>query len=530
VKDHPLPRHIAPRTLPALLEKWAVLRAGRVGIIARAGDKTYHELTWDRWFQQTVALATHLVREFGVGKGDKVAWMLGNEYGLQALLLHHAITRVGAVSVPVNTRLTAPEVAYILDHSDAVVVFHPPEQRQAVAAYLDSAPACRTVEVRPGIGEDEFRRLLDPVDDPLPVAEIDDEDEAIILYTSGTTASPKGVVHTHGSAIAVGVAVSDLFMLNQEDRLQAHFPVFTGGGMHFNGMAALWAGATYVVDDFHTRPSLQLLHDSRATVCVAVPSVYQFWLEQPDFDAEHLPNLRILDYGGASMAASVIEQLRERLPGIDLMQSYGLTEGGPGGVYLAGDYCLRKLGSVGNRGFGPYTRFRVVDEHGNDVGPDRLGELIIRGPSVMKEYYKDPGQTSAAIRAGWLHTGDLVRVDSDGFLFHVDRMKDIVVRGGFNISSAEVESVLVSHPDVLEAAVVGKPHPKLGEDLRAYVILRDGAAPDVEGLRSYARERLADFKCPRDIVVRDRMPRNATGKVLKRELRAEAAQEGNVTA
>ncbi|MCW2786180.1 MAG: hypothetical protein JWP74_2697 [Marmoricola sp.] len=527
MKDFPLPPHIAPRTLPALLAKWAARRPDEVAFIARAGDGTYRQVTWSTWQQQSTALATHLAEDYGVTRGDKVSWMLGNDHGHQALLLHQAIARLGAVSVPINTRLTAPETAYILGHSDARVVFHAPAQEDIVADYVAASPLCRGVEITPGIdGDDDFSAMLRPVEAPVPVAELSDEDEAIILYTSGTTASPKGVVHTHGSAIAVGVAVSDLFMLDENDRLQAHFPLFTGGGLHFNGMTALWAGATYVVDDFATRPSLELMQQARSTVCVAVPSVYQFWLEEPDFSGEDLPDLRILDYGGSSMAAAVIENLRAKLPGISLMQSYGLTEGGPGGIYLAGDYCQRKLGSVGNRGFGPYTRFRVVDANGDDVGPDELGEFIIRGPSVMKEYFKDPEQTAAAIRDGWLHTGDIVRVDSDGFVFHVDRMKDIVVRGGFNISSAEVESVFVSHPDVVECAVIGKPHPKLGEDLRAYVILRSGSVADVAELRAYAQQRLADFKCPRDIVIRAELPRNATGKILKRNLRDEVVTEG----
>lgn len=527
MKDFPLPRHISPRTLPALLAKWAAHHPEAIGFVGRAGDGVYREVTWSTWQSQSAALATRLTEDFGVSKGDKVAWMLGNDYGHQALLLHQAVARLGAVSVPINTRLTSPETAYILGHSDARVVFHPPAQKAIVAEYIAASPICRSIEIPPGVdGESDFARMLRTVEEPVAVAPLTDEDEAIILYTSGTTASPKGVVHTHGSAIAVGVAVSDLFMLNQEDRLQAHFPLFTGGGLHFNGMAALWSGATYIVDDFSTRPSLELLQEFRATVCVAVPSVYQFWLEESGFSADHLPDLRILDYGGASMAATVIENLRRRLPGISLMQSYGLTEGGPGGIYLAGDYCERKLGSVGNRGFGPYTQFRVVDESGRDVGPDELGEFIIRGPSIMKEYFKDPEQTASAIRDGWLHTGDVVRFDSDGFVFHVDRMKDIVVRGGFNISSAEVESAFVSHPDVIECAVVGKPHPKLGEDLRAYVILRDGSTVSPAELRAYAQERLADFKCPRDIVVRSEFPRNATGKVLKRMLREEAVTEG----
>jgi acyl-CoA synthetase (AMP-forming)/AMP-acid ligase II len=225
------------------------------------------------------------------------------------------------------------------------------------------------------------------------------------------------------------------------------------------------------------------------------------------------------------MPTAFIKELRATFPGVGIMQTYGLTEAGPGGIYLPEDYVDEELGSVGNRAMGRYTTFRVVREDGTDVEADELGEFIIRGPSLMKEYFRDPDATAAAIRDGWLWTGDIVRVNERGFVYHVDRRKDLVIRGGYNISSAEVEAVLVEHPAVREAAVVAKPHPTLGEDTKAFVVLREGSEITVAELVSHCAKRLADWKVPRDIEYRAELPKNAAGKVLKRLLRDEASRQ-----
>jgi acyl-CoA synthetase (AMP-forming)/AMP-acid ligase II len=207
------------------------------------------------------------------------------------------------------------------------------------------------------------------------------------------------------------------------------------------------------------------------------------------------------------------------------MQTYGLTEAGPGGLYLAEEYALAKLGSIGNRAAGHGTEFRVLRDDGTEAGPDETGELVLRGPAVMAGYFEDDTGTAAAFTGdGWLRSGDLVRVDAEGFVFHLDRLKDIIVRGGFNVASAEVEAVLLEHPDVLEAAVVGRPHERLGEDVHAVVVPRSGATVDVDALLAHCRSALADYKLPRTVEVRtEALPRNASGKVLKRELRAASA-------
>jgi acyl-CoA synthetase (AMP-forming)/AMP-acid ligase II len=455
----------------------------------------------------------------GIGPGDRVVWLADNEDSVTALLTHHGILSANAVAVPLNPRLAAPEIAAIV-------------QRVRPALVLSAAPHLELTQRALYLagGDVEHRRLGQLGDDRGTTeqmaweGEIDEDSAAVVLFTSGTTGRPKGVVHTHGSALAAGIGWADAFRLRPGiDVLQSPFPIFSGAGLHFNGLSCLWTGATYVVDGTDTATSLALIAQCRSTVYVAVPAIYQFWLDSGllhDADSDMLCSLRILDYGGASMAPAVIERLREALPGAGLMQTYGLTEAGPGGLYLAEEYALSKLGSIGNRAAGVTTEFRVIDASGVDVGPDGEGELVLRGASIMAGYWEDDDATSAAFTAdGWLRSGDLVRLDSDGFAYHCDRLKDIIVRGGYNIASAEVEAVLMAHPEVVEAAVVGRKHPSLGEVVQAVVVLREGSSATAEALQSHCAERLADFKVPRHVQMMRQLPRNAAGKVMKPELR-----------
>lgn len=509
----PLPREITPRTVPDLLEQRTRERPTGLGFVARFHDGQYRPVTYAEWSQRSDQLATQLATTHGITQGSRVAWALSNRNGGEALILYHAILKLGAVNVPVNTRLTLPEISYILEHSEATLVV------------LGDDLADRFSEVPAGwppvLHVDGLKSTDPAAAGGCPT--LTDADVESIVYTSGTTGRPKGVVHTHGSAIAAGLQWADAFRLGQQDVLQSPFPIFSGGALHFNSLSILWAGGCFVLDEQDTEQSLKLMERWRTTVCVAVPTIYQFMLEYPGLDDLNLESVRILDYGGAAMPPSVIEQMRKRFPGAGLMQTYGLTEAGPGGTYLPEEYALSKLGSVGNRPMGRYTQFRVADEHGQDVGPGEVGEFLLRGPSIMQAYYKDEEATAEAFRGGWLHTGDVVRIDNDGFLYHVDRLKDIIVRGGYNISSVEVEAALAAHPDVFEAAVIAKPHEKLGEDVKAFVVLRPGAATAAADLTAWCRERLADFKVPRDITFVDTLPRNAAGKVLKRQLRDASA-------
>ncbi|GAA2591400.1 long-chain fatty acid--CoA ligase [Dactylosporangium fulvum] len=518
MRSIPLPPEFAWRTVPSLLAARTARTPYARAVVGRSGNGSYRALTYQELDEAAGRVAGGLATA-GVRRGDRVGWILDNGSGVDALIIYHAVLRLGAVNVPVNARLAPPEVAHILRHSGARMVLVGPDHKdRARDAPCDVVVLNTTDPLGPLRGA------------PVPaVAGLADTDPANLLYTSGTTGRPKGVLHTHGSSLAAAIGWSDAFRLTPNDVLQSPFPVTSGAGLHFNALSCLSAGACVVVDDYDTAASLALIAEVGATVYVAVPSIYAFWLDSPLIAEASLETLRILDYGGASMPASLIQQLRAAVPSAGLMHTYGLTEAGPGGCYLPEEYALARLGSIGNRWAGRFTQVRVVDEHGADVGPGGTGELLLRGPSIMVGYYGDQEATAAAFLDGWLRSGDVVRVDDEGFLYHVDRRKDIIVRGGHNVAGAEVEAALHAHPAVREAAVIGVPHPRLGEDVYAVVVLReslDGSLPAPADLIAHCRELLADFKCPRRVEVVEALPRNAAGKVLKQVLRERVRQSG----
>jgi acyl-CoA synthetase (AMP-forming)/AMP-acid ligase II len=511
----PLPSHYAPRTVPELLRSRARERPDDVAVVAHRNGRD-EAMTFAQLDDSSERLAGALMRRWGLPEGSPVAWSLANSHGRAAMVLFHAVLKARWVNVPLNTRLTVDELTGIASHAHC-------------AAAVFSGPSFQQVADRLGLPAE--RALLVDDDDPagwegllashagthqLPVPR--PGDLASILYTSGTTGLPKGVEHTHESSLAAGIGWADAFRLTAADVLQSPFPIFGGAALHFNGLSSLWAGATFVIAPADTAVSLRLVEQWRTTVYVAVPSIYQYWLTFPGIGAADLSSLRILDYGGASMPRRVIEQLSAAFPGVGLMQTYGLTEAGPGGTYLPEEYALERLGSLGSRGAGPFTEFRVIRDDGRDVEADEPGELVLRGPSVMRGYHRDPEATSEVFVDGWLRSGDVVRLDAEGFLYLVDRKKDLILRGGYNISSVEIESALLQHPGIAEAAVFGRPHPTLGETVAAAVVPRPGAALSADDVRAHSAGRLADFKVPQHVLIVAELPRNAAGKVLKRSL------------
>jgi acyl-CoA synthetase (AMP-forming)/AMP-acid ligase II len=510
VGREPLPQEYRPRTIPELLLRRAEQYPQRIALTGRLDDDDV-SLTFAELHERSDRLAAGLVAAGLAGAGLPVAWALSNEQGVRALTLYHGVLKTGSFNVPVNPRLAPAEIAGLLEHCGAQVLVGAASVLENVVA---RSPALRTVDLT------ELDRIASTDASSRPSAPADPDDLASVLYTSGTTGVPKGVEHTHGSSLAAGIAWADCFRLRDLDVVQSPFPASSGAGLHFNGLASLWAGAHVVFDETRLPDVFERIDRLGATLYVAVPSIYQYWLASAALDDYSLASLRIIDYGGASMAPAVIERLAARLPGVGFMQTYGFTEAGPGGTYLPEEYSLSRLGSIGARAAGRSSRIRVVDDAGDDVPPGVDGELLFCGPSVMRGYHRDPVTTAAVFVDGWLRSGDVVRFDDEGFLYFVDRKRDLIVRGGYNIAPVEIEQVLLRRDDIVDASAFALAHEHLGEVPAAVVVVADQEhPPDEAELIAHCARLLADFKTPIRVFVVDEIPKTPAGKALRRVLR-----------
>ena len=456
---------------------------------------TYGELDRD-----SSRLAAELMGR-GLGRGDRVAVLADNcpEY----VTLFFACAKAGLVMTPLNWRLAPPELAYQVDHSGASVVL---------------ASRSRLEQAEQVVAEAEHRPPIRPLEDP-PHAEgdvdvaVEDDDPLFLIYTSGTTGRPKGAVLTHANCFWTNTAIDRLMDVTTFDVVLQVLPQFHVGGWNVQPLLAWWKGATVVLEpSFDPGRALRLIEEKRVTTMMGVPANYLFMAEHPSFATTDLSSLRMAVVGGAPMPESLIETWTAR--GVSLVQGYGLSEASPNVLGLPPEYVKEKVGYAGKAY--PHVEVALEGSDGSLIDGPGTGELLVRGPSVFAGYWNDPAATAEAMRGGWLHTGDVAERDADGFYRIRDRIKDMYISGGENVYPAEVESVLMAHPDVVEAAVVGVPDERWGEAGVAVVVTRRPLDP--EELLDWCRGRLARFKVPREVRFVDALPRSGMNKVLKREI------------
>ncbi len=350
-----------------------------------------------------------------------------------------------------------------------------------------------------------------------PTRELEDISE--ILFTSGTTARPKAALMSNRSALASAYGFAQAMSLRSDSVYQSFFPFFTTACLRCVLYPSWFVGATAVVDpELEVEDILRRMENERTTTYIGVPAFYIFLLEKYDSSARDLSSLEIIDAGGASMPAELTRRLIDAFPQLDVRQTYGQTEGGPCGTVLVGKEALAHIGSAGIAWV--VSVFRFVVDIVQDVLCYSVGEIAVRSPSLFSGYYKNEEATRETLKDGWLLSGDLGKLDEEGYLYVVDRKKDMVIRGGLNIGTQEVEGVLLRYEGVEEVAVIGIPHRKLGEDLLAVLTISAGAKIDAEAVRQFCADKLADFKIPRQFEIIDQMPRSPMGKVLKTDLRA----------
>lgn len=499
----------------------AALIAASLGRGADLQPVTYAEL------DESARRVAAGLRHQGVTKGERVGILLDNSCAVEALTAYHAVHLLGAINVPLNTCFVPGELARAVRVAGISVLVADARLWQTVEGLVSlHGPRLLLVgvsESEPGFGL-SWTSLL--AAEPLSgAAAVTASDDADWIFTSGTTGDPKAARFTHTASVACGAGVRQAWDLRPGDVYQSSSPFFTSTGVHTNPLGVLSAGATYLIEpDASLEVFLDHAEVHGTTVCFLITTMLKLLVDKHREDLSRL-QLRRVVYGGMAIPETAHQQLYEVLTaerGIELVHLMGLTEGGPTGLYLSPADQARKPGSVGNRPFLDEVEFRIVDADGRPVPATTVGELCFRGPSVMSGYVQD-GEGDSGLVDGWLLTGDMVRQDEDGYVYFDDRKKDIVRRGGLNISSVEVERVLSLAPGVRAAAVVAKPHEVLGEDLCAYIEV-ETADVEFEQLRDFCREHLATFKIPRDIRIVEELPRNAMGRVVKASLREAAAR------
>jgi fatty-acyl-CoA synthase len=494
------------------LSKWATYTPQRVALVdAATGQRT----TFGDLSERVLRLAEAMHRRLGINQGDRVA--IWSHNCVEYLELFFATAKLGAILVPVNHRLAGGEIAYILSHSGARVLFCGEEFQQAVVPVLSATAIEHLVPLADNAGTASFEGLIADGDAAaVPAVTVGLDDALCIMYTSGTTGRPKGAILTHGSVTWNAVNTQVGWDLTRDDVGLANAPFFHTGGLNVLVTPLLHRGGTVVVmRQWDATEALRLIERERCTVVFGVPTMCQMMLDSPAFATTDLSSLKFIITGGAPCPIPLIEAWAER--GIVFKQGYGLTEAGPNCFTLDAADAVRKAGSVGFPNF--HVDVRIVDDEGHDVGAGETGELLIAGPHVFGGYWQQPDETAKALVDGWLHTGDLVQRDADGYTTIVDRKKDMIISGGENIYPAEIEKLLHTHPAIREAAIIGVPDSKWGEVGRALIVTTPDAELDEAGVLAYLSGNLARFKLPKSVIFVSELPRNASGKLLKPELR-----------
>ncbi len=497
-------------------------------------ERTYTYADMERWSAKIAEIL--LVQGFRAG--DSVLLVAPNVPEFTAA--YYGILRIGGVVVPVNTLLLPNEIADLLDHSDSkfMIVWHTLAEK-CVRAF-ESVDSCQQFFVmgakREALDESILAHyahgplhqpkkfvldeMLDSVPGTIDCTQTRPDDTAVILYTSGTTGKPKGVELSHFNIFSNALYTKEKSLFIDHSSVTiAVLPLFHTFGQTAIQNATLMAGATMVmVPQFEPKKMLGEIEKHRVTCIAAVPTMYNLMLQTQRRRPFDTASLKVAISGGAALPLAIYEEF-EQLFGFKIIEGYGLSETSPIACITPADSTIHKPGSIGPELFG--TQVRIMRGDGSFAEPGEVGELVVRGHNIMKGYYKDPLATEVAFFKGWLKTGDVARVDEDGFFYIVDRSKDVIIRAGMNIYPREVEEVLHHHPAVREVAVLGIPDETLSENVVACVVLVEGATITSLELQKYCREHLAVYKCPKSVEFLSNLPKNSTGKILKRELKTE---------
>ncbi len=488
--------------LASILNASAARDPGHVALKLDEIELSYAEL------DEASAHLAGLLEDRGLSEGDRVGIMLPNVPHFA--VCYYGVLRAAGVVVPMNVLLKRREVAFYLRDSGAKLLFawHGFAQ-DAHAGAQDAGAEC--VLVTPG----EFEQILGAAKPRIEVADSDDSDTAVILYTSGTTGTPKGAELTHSNLARNAEISRGLFGMGAEAVTLGALPLFHSFGQTCAMNATIAGGGTLtLIPRFDPDKALEIIQRDRVNVFEGVPTMYGAMLHYPDRASFDTSTLQICASGGSAMPVELMRGFEQAF-GCKVLEGYGLSETSPVASFNHPDK-ERKPGSIGTPVDG--VEMKLVDDADEEVAQGEVGEIVIRGHNLMKGYWNRPDATAEVIRNGWFHSGDLATVDEDGYFFIVDRKKDMIIRGGYNVYPREIEEVLYEHPAVLEVAVIGLPHDQYGEEVGAAVALKEGAQASPEELRDYVKGQVAAYKYPRYVWLVDELPKGPTGKILKREI------------
>jgi fatty-acyl-CoA synthase len=482
------------------LKRWNLYSPEKVAL---KDGETGHSLTYRELFQASVARAAELQTQFNVKQGDRVAVLAVNE--LDYVVLFFATQRLGAILVPINFRLTYREVEHIVSDCVPKLLVYQEEFKTIVQELQNSSKVSQktllasTTKYSEALSKDFVGSAADPV---------------MILYTSGTTGSPKGAVLTHETLFWNSINTTLRLNLSQQDCTVIFLPLFHTGGWNVLLTPILHRGGQIILmKKFDGEKILELSEKERATILFGVPTTMDLMARSPLFNSTNLKNLRYAIVGGEPMPVPLIQKWDEK--GVPIRQGYGLTEFGPNVFSLNEEDSIRKIGSIGFPNF--YIEAKIVDTQGHTLGENQIGELALKGPMCMTGYWRNEKATRETIVDGWLYTGDLVRRDEEGYYYVVGRKKDMFISGGENVYPPELEQVIRALPGVREVAVIGVPDEKWGEVGKAFIVKDHAELTEVD-IRNHCSQNLAKFKIPKHFVFMTELPKGDSGKILKRKL------------
>lgn len=491
------------------VSKWAMYEPEKIAVKEFESQRTW---SYGELDQMGNALAWHLKNEFGIAAGDRIAVLADNS--LEYIALFVAAQKSGFILTPLNYRLSSAELNYLLGDADpSLFIFEEKYKNEALSALPLSPLPLWSMETLTSFC---LKALENPDKKIFPLVPVDEDAPLFILYTSGTTGFPKGALYTHKMLFWNSINTALRLLINTDTRTINVMPPFHTGGWNVLTTPLLhFGGYTCLMKKFDAPTVLRLLSEEKPTLFMAVPTMLKMMADDPFFDQAQFPDLKYFIVGGEPMPVPLIEIWAAK--GVAVRQGYGMTEVGPNLTSLHHNDAIRKKGSIGKPNF--YVEIRIADENGRPVAPGENGELWLKGPMTTPGYWKNETATRAAITDGWFHSGDLVRQDEEGYLYVVDRIKNMFISGGENVYPAEIERVLVSHPDIAEAAVISIPDTKWGESGCAFIALHAGKKLDESAVLEYCRLNLAAYKVPKTIIWVENLPKNDTGKIDRKRLK-----------